>query len=677
MAQSPDNTVPKTRKLVAVVFTDIVGYTTMMGQNEAKALGLLELNRKIQHELAEKYNGELLKEMGDGTLLSFSTPTESIRFALELQKSYLGGPLEKRLRVGIHLGDITTDNKDVFGEGVNIASRLQSVADPGAVYISEDIQRLVRSQGDFEFVDLGQLVLKNVSYPVHSFSLKGEGLPKPGHHKTANQNRTIVISILISITILSTVYFVYSTFFQESNVNSIAVLSFDNISGNPDEDYFAQGMTQTLVATLGKVSALKVIWNTTTNKLKEAAVSNIDIGNELKVDAIIRGSVLREGDMVRITAQMIDARTEELLWVDTYDRDITSILKLHSEVAQAIVNEVSVIATPVELEKLQNAPLVNVEAYDNLLKGYFHLYKINPEHYNIALEYFNKALEIDPESAEAYAGISLVWGHKGQWGRTDPVIAGNNAKEAALKAIELRDDLPMAYLGLSHYYTGFAWDWDEAVKSFDKTISLDPNQPEPRLFLADLLVSLHENEMAYAQIDTAVRLDPLNAFSHCLKGWVLFATHKYDLAILSFDKSLEWEPRITLSHRCLWTIYHKKGEYEKAFEHALSFYRSQDFGETADLMEDIHNEKGYFVALNAGAYHLENLYKEEYVSGMRIARLHTFTNNNKGAIQWLDTAYKQHYTSFFSLNVDPHWQTLHQEKGFEELLTKVNLSLKK
>ena len=404
-------------------------------------------------------------------------------------------------------------------------------------------------------------------------------------------------------------------------------------------------------------------------------MSFAEIGSELKVDAIIEGAVIREGDNVRITARMIDAFTEELLWAESYDYNITSILKLHSEVAQAIVEEISILVTPEEFKELREAEEVDPIAYESLLKGLYHLYKLNPNHYDIALEYFQATLEKDPANAQAYAAIALVWLHKGQWGGVEANIAAKTAKNAANHALELNETLPMAHMALANIYTGYDWDWDKAVEEWEKTISLNPNLSESRLFYADLLVSLHQNEEAHTQINIALELDPLNAFSYCLKGWVLMATGQQNEAIAAINTSLASEPNIPLSHRCLWTIYHLRGDYDLALEHAILFYRAQDLNDAADDLEESYHQLGYIEALKYSADQLAARTANQYVSAMRVARLYTFSGDKDQALNWLEKAYQEHYISFFSLNVDPHWQSLHDEPRFLDLVEKMNLSL--
>jgi tetratricopeptide (TPR) repeat protein len=344
-------------------------------------------------------------------------------------------------------------------------------------------------------------------------------------------------------------------------------------------------------------------------------------------------------------------------------------------VARAIVEEIQIIVTPKEMEQLSKSETVDSSAFESLLKGLYHLYKLTPDDYEIALKYFEDVLRHDSTNAEALAGIALVWAHKGQWGGEAPLIAAEKGRKAAEKALKEDPNLPMAHQAMAHIYTGYYWSWEEALQEFKKTIELNQNLSEPRLFYADLLVSLHQDQEALDQTKVALELDPLNPFAHCLRGWVLLATGRYEEAILSFNRSLDDSPGIALSHRCLWGIYHFKGNYDLAVKHASLFYKSQDLEETANDLVSRYGELGYYQTLRFAASHLAEIATKKYVSGMRIARLYTFAGDELQALNWLEKAYQEHYVSFFSLNVDPHWNSLHHQQRFLDLVAQMNLTL--
>jgi len=658
------------------MFTDIVGYTTMMGEDETRALELLTINRDLQKKLVEKHNGVWLKEIGDATLISFSSAIEAVRCAINIQDDSRSGPLSNKLRIGIHLGDVATDNKDVFGEGVNISSRLQGITDPGGIFLSEDIQHLIRSHSDVKVRYLGEVTLKNVAFPVKTYAVVGSGFPISRLNVTMKKKRKLpVLFIVILLLTISIGLYLIIKQYSRDTITSIAVFPFEDLSDNQSQRYFSEGMTNTLIANLQKISALKVRWIKSDYLETNTSKTVMQLGEELDVDVILAGSFIRQGNLVRITPRMIKTDSEELLWSDTYDRDISNILKLHSEIAQKIVSEIQIVVTNDEMAQLQLAADVNPDAYESLLKGQHYLYRLTPKNYELALNHFNDVLSRDSLNAQAYAGIALVWVYMGQWGGEAPLVAAQKARNAANKALELEPNLPTANLAMALVLTSYNWDWQAGVEQFKKTILLNPGYPEPRIFYADLLVSLNGNEEAIAQIDTAIILDPLNDFSYSLKGWVYFANWQFKEATAALNRSLINGSPNSLSYRCLWSINHIEGNFEQAIEHAILFYKHQGFDEAANDIKIKYEEAGYSEALRYAADRLALRTNKKYISSMRVARLYTFIGDNEAALDWLEKAYNEHYVSFFSLNVDPHWESLHAEPRFLKLVDKMNLTL--
>jgi TolB-like protein len=483
----------------------------------------------------------------------------------------------------------------------------------------------------------------------------------------------VLISLLGIIIILSGLFLWIK--FKDNHIRSIAVIPFENTSQDPSQDFFVDGMTNALRANLGKVSALKVIWNKSTSLFENSDKSINEIGKELGVDALVIGSVSKLENTVMVNAQLVRTDNEELIWGESFSRDLTKSLKLQSEIAQNIVNEIQILITADEKKKLQESIEVDPKTLELIFKGLSHLYKLNPEHYDIALDYFNQVIQIDSLNAQAYAGIGLVWIHKGQWGGEEPLGAGEKARIAASRALELDSNLPMAHLAMAQYYVAYAWDWEQGSREYQKTIEINGSLSEPRAFYADLLVSLHRFDEALEQVNEALKVDPLNATIHMLSGWALLASRKYELAIQTLNRSLELEPNLPLSHRCLWTIYHQRKEYDLAIQHAISFYKNQDLSEIAQILKTVFEEKGYHIAVLQAAEKLASLFKTKQFSAMRIARLYAFSGDHQLALEWLVQAYQEHYVSFSSLNVDPHWETLHSTPIFQDLVGKMNLTV--
>jgi len=663
------------RQLAAIMFTDIVGYTAMMGKDEQRALGLLHKNRDLQRPLIEGHGGKWVKEMGDGVLAQFRSAYDSIQCALKIQEA-VNESGKFRLRIGIHLGDITTENDDAFGDGVNIAARIQAAAEPGSIYISGSIREAVKARSEINTAFLGQVTLKNVANPVPIYAIVGEGLPqpKPGKQRTSKVPRLAALAI-VGVLILAMTALWFDDFFTDRAapaIQTIAVLPFENLSNDPDQEYFADGMTETLIANLAKINSLKVISRTSAMSFKNTTKTLPEIARELKADAVVEGSVIREGDRVRITAQLIRADQDVHLWAEQYDRDLRNILKLHSEVAQSIAAEIQIVLTPLEEALLSNAPVVNPEAYEAYLMGRFHLYQLTPDHYQKALEYYQRALDIDPNYGLAHAGISLVWIHRGQWAGYNPHEAAQIGKDYAFKALAIDSSLSEIHLALAHVYTSYEWDWDMAIAEYDKAIQLSPNDPEPRLFLGDLLLSMNKPSMALSQIRTAVAVDPLNAFSYSILGWGLYATRQYQEAIKELEKSMGMEVTIPLSLRCLWSIYHIQGKELKSIKYAGLFYDTQGMPEVAVDLEEGYKKEGYLFALNFAASRLEERSSQVFIPSMRIARLYAQAGQVEKAVELLEKSYNERFPSMFSLNVDPDWDPLKESERFQVLLGKMN-----
>ncbi|MGD9329497.1 MAG: adenylate/guanylate cyclase domain-containing protein, partial [Cyclobacteriaceae bacterium] len=299
------------RRLAAIMFTDIVGYTTLMGSDEDKAFQLLRKNRQIQQSLIIKHNGEWLKEMGDGILAQFSSATDSIQCAIEIQRR-AGKELGAQLRIGIHLGDVTFENNDVFGDGVNIASRLQSICDPGGIYISESVQNAIRGRKDIKSQYLGEVTLKNVNIPLKTYYVRERGFPIP------SKNR---INDLVG----------------SEKTESIIVLPFDNYTGSNELDYFVAGMHASLIGAIGKISAMRVISKTTSNAYKDTEKSIPEIASELGVNTVIEASVLSLGEQICLQVKLVDTYPEEKQrWIQDYYEEKDQILNLYNTVTKEI-----------------------------------------------------------------------------------------------------------------------------------------------------------------------------------------------------------------------------------------------------------------------------------------------------------------------------------------------------
>jgi TolB-like protein/class 3 adenylate cyclase len=530
-----------TRQLAAIMFTDIVGYTAMMGKDSNKALELVRINKEIQKPLVEKYNGKWLKEMGDGAMAQFGSALDSVNCAVEIQE-LARAKFDGKIRIGIHSGDITFENNDVYGDGVNVAARLESIADPGGIYISESIEKAIRGQSDIQAKYLGEVNLKNVDYGVRTYALQGVGLPVPeikekkelsgrliAEIKRRGVIRAGLMYVLIALLLVlikplastwitfpdsfSTIFlvilgigfpiatllawryerspdgFVRSTsdkswqnplkpsqrkpltgniiisglalaililFIYPGNKSdtkkagvptnisvidkSIAILPFTNMSNDPDQEYFSDGMSEEIINKLAQINDLRVIARTSAFAFKGKGEDMREIGRKLNVAYLLEGSVRRAGNRLRITAQLISVADGSHLWSESFDREMDEaavIFDIQDEISLAIVDNLKVNMLGSEKEAVTKRYTDNLDAYDLLIKGWYYLFTFTPSGLNNAIESFDQALQIDPNIAEAYASKGSTYISMPFWGNLAPNEVFPKARENALKALEL------------------------------------------------------------------------------------------------------------------------------------------------------------------------------------------------------------------------------------------------
>jgi len=459
---------------------------------------------------------------------------------------------------------------------------------------------------------------------------------------------------------------------RSRRIRSVAVLPLSNFSRDPEQEYFADGMTEALICDLAKLRGVKITSRTSVMRFKGAATPLPQIADELNVDAVVEGSVTRVGRRVRITAQLIHAASDTHLWAESYDRDLEDVLLVQSEIARAIAREIQVAITPEEAKRLSSARRVNPEAYEAYLKGRFYWYKLSREHLDTALKYFQISQERDHLDPLAYAGIAWVWASRGDCGLVPPREAFPMAKVAALRALELDDSLAEAHLSLGMIRT-YGWEWDEGVKEYQRAIELMPNSAEAHFFLSDLLLSRQRVDEWKTHIERTLELDPLNFFFQCFYGWHLSYLCRYDEAILELRKALKTEPNLPAAHLRLWGAFCKKGMYEEAVAEAKTFFEVSGDQEIGQVLQCGYTRGGYVEAMRLAAEKLNERSHLTYVQPTQIARLHAHAGDGYHALEWLEKAYTERLPAMIHLGVDPDWSSLRSEPRFQDLMRRLNL----
>jgi TolB-like protein len=456
-------------------------------------------------------------------------------------------------------------------------------------------------------------------------------------------------------------------------IESIAVLPFENLTGDNGQEYFVDGATDEVINQLSKIGAWRVISRTSVMQYKNMEKPLPEIARELNVDAVVEGTVYQTGENVRIGVKLIDVFPEEQnLWADTYDRPMTDVLIMYSEIASTIADKTQINLTAEEMTLLTSASQVNPESYDNYLKGKPHLDKVSPEGFNIALQYFQLALDIDPNNALAHVGIANVWGSRQQL-RISPRQEAMPLRMAALeKALEIDNTLAEAHRALAGYRCYGEWDWEGAEKAFQQAFRLNPNLADAHRGYSHLLCHIGRMEEAIPHIERALELDPLNSKHHAFYGVVLFYNRRFDDAMGAFRTALDIEPSnwVALSGMC-W-IFYFKGMHDEAFV-IYQKVSSNDAEVTKAL------EEGFEKAGHKGAYlAVADLMAEWYgkpgksVYAMDISDHYFIAGNYDLAMDWLEKAYEEHDPNLPYLGV-PYFDPLRSNPRFQELLRKMNL----
>src|SRR5277367_4399629 len=584
VTSSSDTFAPNpTRELAAIMFSDIVGYTALMGRDEREGLRAVREHRERLRAVLPLFNGRLIGEVGDGTLSSFHSAVDAVNCARELQATLVENP-ELRLRIGIHVGDVVFTDKTVLGDGVNIASRIHELAPPGGCCISERVYEEIRNKPEFHVQDLGEKHLKNVARPIRAYALTAAdapGQPRSSLRSStdAGQSRrrrlAIGVGALLIIAIvgistwkwigLSSVWSPVGA--HAPAMRSIAVLPLENLSGDPAQEYFADGMTDELITDLAKISGLRVISRTSVMKFKGNHREQLpEIAKALNVNTIVEGSVLRVGDKVRITAQLIDAATDKHLWAESYERDTRDVLTLQDEVASTIAQQIDVELTPNEQARLAHPRPVNPEALEAGLKGRYFIGKGTSEGYQKAKECFEQAIKIAPEYAGGYLGLASVYVVA-----ADLVVSNREvmpkAKDLLATALLLDDASADAHSILATIHWDYDEDWDASEREFLRAIELEPGNAIAHGGYGFMLFLQTRFDEAEPELKLAQQLDPLYPFNYVALGQLLVARGDYPKALEQCRKAVEIDPNFWGAYTfCFGLSYDLMGEHEKALK---------------------------------------------------------------------------------------------------------------
>ena len=458
-------------QLAAILFADIVGYTAMMQEDEELAVQKLTRFREVLEVISAEFNGKIIQYYGDGSLILFQSSTDAAEFAKLLQEDLRESP-QVPVRIGIHMGDVLLQDGNVFGDVVNIASRIQSLAPAGGVYISEVVYRNIENKKGLDAVYLKEVNLKNIKTPVHIYEL-------------VTENGSLTLDSVLKENINE----------LKISQNSIAVLPFENMSSDQEQEYFSDGLTEDIITQLSKIKALKVVSRTSVMQYKKNPKPMKEIGKELGVASILEGSVRKIGEQVRITAQLINAGTDDHLWAESYDRPVKDLFNIQKDVATAIAQVLNAKISNKETQSLEKKPTTDLHAYDLYLRGRFLIEKRNKTDMLVARELFQQAVKIDKSFANAYSGLADTHLLASFRGYDDPKKMLPVAKQHIDTAMKLDPQSGETHASMGYYYHQI-FEWSKAEKAYRKAISLNAAQSNVYLWLGLILESKGDMEEA-------------------------------------------------------------------------------------------------------------------------------------------------------------------------------------
>jgi TolB-like protein/Tfp pilus assembly protein PilF len=640
----------KSRLLAAIMFTDMVGYTALMQKDEQKAKENRDRHRKILQNSVTNHQGKILQYYGDGTLIIFNSAIEGVDCAIQIQKELQRDP-KIPSRIGIHTGDIVYDDEGVYGDGVNVASRIEGLAVSGSVLISGKVFDEVKNHKAFLTVHLGTFALKNVHKPLEVYAITNEGLAVPNEKEIKAK--------------------------PGDKKKSLAVLPFVNMSSDPENEYFSDGITEEIINALAHIESLKVIARTSAFAYKDKYKDVRKIGKELNVETILEGSVRKAGNTLRITAQLIQVSDGAHIWSERYDRVMKDIFNIQDEISLAITDKLKIELFDDERMKLLKSKTHNLEAYKLYLQGRFYWNKRTREGLTRSIEYFKKSIETDPDYALAYIGLADAYIVLGDWGHMLPKDAFRNAKDIVLKALKIDETLGEAYATLGYISGFYEWNWKEAENYFQRAFELNQNYPTAHQWYALSCAILGLVNRAHNHISQAKELDPLSMVLNVANGIIYYFSHDFNKAIKQFQKALAINRNLGSVYFWLGIIYIQNRMHDEAvreFKNMISIDRQDSSTQKyVSQVEDTYKKSGIEGVINWLIDEGDSLDKEIYNRPFRQAVYNTILGDKEKAMEWLEQAVEMQSPRITAMSFDPVLDPLRNDPRFTKALERMGL----
>ena len=638
------------RRLAAIMFTDMVDYTAMSEENEALALALLEDHRQFLRPVFARHGGREVKTVGDGFLVEFPSALEAVRCALEIQQVMYrrnqSVPTDRKilLRVAVHLGDVEHRDGDVYGDAVNIASRILSLADPGGICITQQVYDHVRKSEEFRTEALGQNQLKNVRTPTEVYRV----LPPTEGAKLAK--------------------------IDSLEPRRVAALPLAILSSDQRDEYFADGLTEEIINTLSSIPGLKVIARTSVMKYKQVNKTVGEIGRELKVGTILEGSVRKAGDRLRITIQLIDVGSEAPIWAQKYDRELEDVFKIQTDIAERVAEALKVQLLRENSALIQQKAPEDIAAYILYLRGRYYWSKRNKEDLEKAIAYFGEAIRKDPNYALAHAGMADCYTLMGRHLYLPADEAFSKARDYANRALELNDNLAEGHTSLAAVLLIYDWEWDAAEDQFERAIQLNPNYAAAHYWHSVLLQTTGRLQESVTAAEKAQVLDPLSPVIGMGVVQAYFFSGQYDKAVEECHRYLDMNPSFVVARDFLVHLHVQNGLFEEATEEARRLI------DVSERKSEAKAHLAYVYAASGKTEDAKKLFEASvadpkfgYSNPTIFITVCSILGDQDNAFRWAEKARESGRVAFPSLRFSPDLQRFRTDPRYNQLLAKAHL----
>jgi adenylate cyclase len=641
------------RRLAAIMFTDLVGFTALGQKNEQLALSVLEEHRKMVRPIFKEYGGREVKTMGDGFLVDFPSALNAVKSAYKIQKANQEANNSRhrdqrvQLRIGIHIGDVLESEGDISGDAVNVASRIVSLAGEGGICVTRQVRDLVQNKFEHSLKSLGTKSLKNVNSPLEVFKVEFNEQQENMRPELLDPSR-------------------------------IAVLPFANMSPDPNDSYFADGITEEIISTLSSVGGLSVISRTSVMGYKGTTKKVKEIGSELEAGSVLEGSFRKAGNKIRVTTQLISVNNDLHVWAQSYDRNLDDVFTVQTDIARHVADSLRVRILAPEIDRIDKKPTANTKAYSLYLRGRFHWNKRGIDDFKKAAEYFEQAVKEDPRFALGHVGLADVYELMAtNWG-IDVENNHEKARAAVGEALRLDEGLAEAHatlgLILMHDYLLV-----EAEQEFQKAISLKPSYSSGHQWYYHVLLAEARWDEALKQIEKAVELDPFSVAINLNHAQWYLARRDYSKALELMKKAVELDPNSPLLHLTLAESYVKMGQLDNAKREATTGARlvQDSYPINKKMVESFiaYNEDDKQAIIELLPELEKHLGEVMGPGAIDIATLYFKIGNKNEGFEWLEKAYDRKEYGLMSILYNDSYDSIRDDPRYLALLKKLGLPL--